>query len=256
MRTIDRWPALKAPGKVSTMDTLANTRRRKEKLYLGYAGRRVASNDVATVPPPSEGEIFITHDNVRLLLRDIHPDDVSALQRGFAGLTAEEVRFRFLHPITELPEALVRRLCDIDREHAVALVLIDPPDRSPSATGRSPSAAEATDGRERPAEAMDGRERPPGAKEPEIRAVARAFIDPVTLSAEFALVVQHKLAGHGVGTLLMQRLIAACRSLGATEMWGDVLAENGTMLELCEHLGFGHHPAFDDPGVVRVTLPL
>lgn len=205
------------------MDTLTNTRRREEKSYLGYAGRRAAAKPEAPIPPPpSEGEIFVTHDNVRLLLRDIHPDDVQALQRGFAGLTAQEVRFRFLHPLTELPEALARRLCEIDPEHAVALVLIDPP----------------------------------GTKEPEIHAVARAFIDPVTLSAEFALVVQHKLAGHGVGTLLMQRLIAACRKLGAVELWGDVLAENNTMLELCEHLGFSRHPAFEDPGVVRVTLSL
>jgi GNAT superfamily N-acetyltransferase len=242
------------------MDTLANTRHRKEKLYLGYSGRRIASNEAATAPPPPEGETFITHDGVRLQLRDIHPDDVEALQRGFAGLTAQEVRFRFLHPITELPEALARGLCDIDREHAVALVLIDPPDgspgapgtnsgatrRTPSATGRSPSAAEP----------MDGRERPSGTKEPEIHAVARAFIDPVTQSAEFALVVQQRFAGQGVGTLLMQRLIAACRRLGAAELWGDVLAENGAMLELCEHLGFGRHPIFGDPGVIRVRLPL
>jgi len=203
------------------MDTLANTPRRKEKLYLGYAGRRVAADSAKPAPPSAEGEIFITHDGVRLILRDIHPDDFEALQRGFAGLTAQEVRYRFLHPITELPEALARKLCDIDREHAVALVLIDP-----------------------------------GAKEPEIHAVARAFIDPVTLSAEFALVVQHQLAGHGVGTLLMERLMEASRALGATELWGDVLAENGSMLELCEHLGFSRRPAFDDPGVIRVTKPL
>ncbi len=37
-----------------------------------------------------------------------------------------------------------------------------PPGRSPSAMGRSPSAANAMDGGERPSEAMDGRERPPG----------------------------------------------------------------------------------------------
>jgi len=204
------------------MDTLANTRRRKEKVYLGYAGRRASSKDVEPAAPPPEGETFITHDGVRLLLRDIQPGDFEALQRGFASLTAQEVRYRFLHPITELPEALARRLCDIDRDHAVALVLIDPD----------------------------------GAKAPEIHAVARAFIDPVTLSAEFALVVQHQLAGHGVGTLLMQRLMAACRALGATELWGDVLAENGAMLELCEHLGFSRRPAFDDPGVIRVAMSL
>ena len=99
------------------MDTLANTPRRKEKLYLGYAGRRVAADSAKPAPPSAEGEIFITHDGVRLILRDIHPDDFEALQRGFAGLTAQEVRYRFLHPITELPEALARKLCDIDREH-------------------------------------------------------------------------------------------------------------------------------------------
>ncbi len=236
------------------MDTLANTRRRKEKLYLGYSGRRIASNETAPAPPPPEGETFITHDGVRLILRDIHPDDFEALQRGFAGLTAQEVRYRFLHPITELPEALARNLCDIDHEHAVALVLIDPPGRSPTAMDSSPSAAEAMDGRERPP-GMNPRE-PLGAKEPEIHAVARAFIDPVTQGAEFALVVQHRFSGHGVGTLLMQRLIAACRRLGTAELWGDVLAENGAMLELCEHLGFGRHPNFGDPGVIRVTLPL
>jgi len=204
------------------MDTLANTRRRKEKLYLGYAGRQVSSKDGAPATPAPDGEIFTTHDGARLVLREIHPDDVEALQRGFAALTAQEVRYRFLHPITELPEALARQLCDIDPERAVALVLIDPP----------------------------------GVKEPRIHAVARAFIDPVTQGAEFGLVVQHELAGHGVGTLLMQRLTAACRTLGAVELWGDVLLENSAMLELCDHLGFNRHPAFDDPGVIRVRMPI
>ena len=44
-----------------------------------------------------------------------------------------------------------------------------PPGRSPSATGRSPSAPKAMDGREGPAEAMDGRERPPGSDAIEVR---------------------------------------------------------------------------------------
>ena len=204
------------------MDTLANTRRRPEKSYLGYSGRRASSNGLTRAAPPPEGEIFIARDGERLVLRDIHPDDVAALQRGFAGLTALEVRLRFLHPLTELPEALALELCDIDRANAVALVLIDGPD--------SP--------------------------EPEIHAVARAFIDRVTQSAEFAIIVQHRFAGQGIGTLLMQRLIAACRSLGTVELWGDVLAENGAMLELCDHLRFKRHAVFEDPGVVRVTLAL
>jgi len=114
------------------------------------------------------------------------------------------------------------RLCDLDPQTAIAFVLVDPP--------------------EVPA--------------PEIHAVARAHIDPVTLAAEFALVVQNRYAGQGFGTLLMQRLIEACRARGAVELWGDVLVENSAMLELSEHLGFARRTLWQDPGVVRVTLDL
>ena len=176
-----------------------------------------------SVPAPRlPGESISTRDGRTLLLRDIHPDDVDALRRGFAELTAEEVRLRFLHPLTDLPPEMARQFCNIDPLHAVALVLTDPLDTA----------------------------------EPTIHAVARAYIDPATLAAEFALVVQHSFAGEGLGTLLMQRLIEACRQRGATEIWGDVFSENGAMLELCDHLGFARHSVYHDPGIVRVTLPL
>ena len=171
---------------------------------------------------PPDGESVETRDGSTLLLRTIHIDDVPALRRGFAQLTPGEVRMRFLHPLTELPEPLAQRLCDLNADFEIAFVLIDPP----------------------------------GTAEPEIHAVARAHFDPVTLGAEFALVVQHRYAGQGLGTLLMQRLIAACRTFGATEMWGDVLLENGAMLELCHELGFERHSQLQDPGIVRVTLAL
>ena len=219
------------------MDTLANKPRRAETLYLGYEGRRMTSDMPVGSAPTVDGEIIHTSTRGNLVLRRIHPCDWPALRRGFAGLTAEEVRLRFLHPLTELPEALARKLCDIDTEHAAAFVLIDPP----SAASRDASMADGA---------------PHATAEPEIHAVARAFIDPVTLAAEFAIVIQHDLARHGLGTLLMQRLIAACRALGATEMWGDVLAENTPMLDLARRLGFSRHSAYQDPGVVRVTLPL
>jgi GNAT superfamily N-acetyltransferase len=206
------------------MDTLAKLRQREGSRYFGYHGR---PPPLRTPPPKKpraspEGEIVTTRDGRALLLRSIHADDVDALRRGFSNLSAEEVRLRFLHPMTELPEPFARALCDIDPEVALALVLVDP----------APAA------------------------EPEIHAVARAYVDPVTLAAEFALVVQHRYAGQGLGTLLMQRLIDACRARGATEIWGDVLAENGAMLELCDNLGFSRRSAFHDPGIVRVTLAL
>jgi GNAT superfamily N-acetyltransferase len=165
---------------------------------------------------------IVTDDGQVLVLREIDPSDVEALQRGFARLSPEEVRMRFLHPLNELPYDMAMHLCAIDRERAVAFVLVDPPETP----------------------------------DPEIHAVARAHIDPATLAAEFALIVQKQLAGHGLGTLLMQRLIATCKSRGATEMWGDVLFSNGAMLELCDHLGFTRHSQWHDPGVARVQLQL
>jgi acetyltransferase len=172
--------------------------------------------------PRLTGEIVSTRDGRKLLLRDIHPDDVDALRRGFATLTPEEIRLRFLHPLTDLPAHMAKQFCDIDAEHAVAIVLLDPDDIC----------------------------------EPTIRAVARAYIDPATLAAEFALIVQHSFARQSLGALLMQRLIEACRRRGAVEIWGDVLSENSAMLELCDKLGFDRHAAFHDPGIIRVTLPL
>ena len=204
------------------MDTLSKARRHAGH-YLGHHGRPPPRWRAGSKPTlPAEGEVVATRDGRTLLLRPIHADDVEALRRGFSGLTAEEVRLRFLHPMTELPEEFARALCDIDPEFALAFVLVDAP----------------------------------GDTVPEIHAVARAYIDAVTLAAEFALVVQHRYAGQGLGTLLMERLIAACRTRGAVEIWGDVLAENGAMIELCDHLGFSRNSVYHDPGIVRVTLAL
>jgi len=196
------------------MITLANSR---------INNRRPPQRDlrIATATP-AQGETVHARDGSALLLRQIHAGDVAALQRGFSHLTPDEVRMRFLHPLTDLPDPLARHLCDVDPKTGVAFVLIDPP----------------------PAHA------------PEIHAVGRAYVDPVTLAAEFAIIVQQRYAGQGFGKLLMQRVIQACRERDALELWGDVFIDNGTMLALCEQLGFTRRSLEHEPGVVRVTLAL
>lgn len=198
--------------------------RRTRSTRFSTRGRRPPPRELRPAPAHVRlpGEPVRARDGRVLLLRDIDRDDIDALRRGFSHLTPEEVRLRFLHPVTEMTPEMALQLCDIDPSNAVALVLVDSDD---------------------PARA-------------EVHAVARAYVDPATLGAEFALVVQRSFAGQGLGTLLMQRLIERCRALGATEIWGDVLAENGAMLELCDHLGFERHTAFGDPGIQRVTLAL
>ena len=177
-----------------------------------------AANDA----PPPVGEAIRLDDGRELILRPIHAGDAPALQRGFSHLSTEEVRMRFLHIMRELPDEVAERLCRLDPEHEIAFVLADPS----------------------------------GETEPEIRGVARAYIDPVTDTAEFAIVVQKAFTGFGLGAELMHRLIAACRARGVHEMWGDVMAENYAMLELCDALGFQRHQALHDPGIVQVRRVL
>jgi len=46
------------------------------------------------------------------------------------------------------------------------------------------------------------------------------------------------------------------RRRGIGELFGDVLAENKSMLKLCEAFGFKKRRDPDDPGVMLVSLPL
>ena len=61
--------------------------------------------------------------------------------------------------------------------------------------------------------------------------------------------------GTGLGYRLMLEIIAYARSIGLKQVFGDVLAENKRMLDMCEKLGFERTGA-PEPGVVEVTLSL
>lgn len=157
-----------------------------------------------------------------LLMRPIEPLDADALRRSFALLTPEEVRLRFLHPITEMTPAFARQLCELDPDTGFALAVTEPGPVGQSLIG----------------------------------AVARLALDPQHRDAEFAIIVGHEIAGLGLGVFLMRRLIEYGRRRGLDEIWGDVRIENSAMLAVCDELGFrrSHHP--DELGIVRVRKTL
>jgi GNAT superfamily N-acetyltransferase len=203
------------------MSTLAKTSRSTYANISSALRRPVARPAMPDRADPT-AEPIVTRDGRKLVLRHIRADDVAALQRGFARLSRDEVRLRFLHPLNELPVELAVSLCDLDPRYAVAWVLADPDD------------------------VADG----------EIHAVARVHMDPATEQAEFAIIVQQEICCQGFGHALMLRTIDDARRLGAVEIWGDVLLDNAAMLRLCEKLGLGHTTVAHNPGVRRVTLAL
>lgn len=171
--------------------------------------------------PDTAGERLTTRDGRPLRLRSIQPGDVAALQRCFRRLSPEDIRRRFLHAMSELPEPMARRLCQIQPARETALVLMD--------DAVTPA---------------------------EIRGVGRIFVDEPTDSAEFSVLVEQQWSRLGLGALLMQRLVEDSRRRQLAELWGYVLLENRPMLDLCQELGFERHLLPSEPGTARVSLRL
>jgi acetyltransferase len=170
-------------------------------------------------PYPQELEETVAAAGRMLRLRPVRPEDEPTFLRGFAKLSPRTVRLRFFAPLKEMSHAMAARLTQIDYEREMALLLTDL-----EAGG-------------------------------EIYGVIRLMSDPDNTRAEFAVVVRDDMAGQGLGTLLMQKIIAYGKARGLAEIFGDVLAENETMLDLCRRLGFTVAPLAVD-GVLRVTLGL
>ena len=161
------------------------------------------------------GEVFTSTDGRTLYLRPIRSTDGEALLRAFARLTPEQVRLRVFHPMNELSAAAVGRLCNLNPAIAAAWVATD----------------------------ADG----------EIRGDARVYVDAAR-AAEFALIVDPTLTGIGIGHVLMQKLIEESRMRGLHELWGVVLTENKTMLDLGRRMGATREAIPEEPGVLRIRF--
>jgi L-amino acid N-acyltransferase YncA len=73
-------------------------------------------------------------------------------------------------------------------------------------------------------------------------------------TAEFAILVRSRVKAHGLGWQLMQRMIQYAKEKGLRRVYGDVLVENATMLQMCAELGF--HAQDIGSGIRRVVLDL
>ncbi|MGO1233350.1 MAG: GNAT family N-acetyltransferase, partial [Marinobacter sp.] len=83
----------------------------------------------------------------------------------------------------------------------------------------------------------------------------RTWTDADNLRCEFAVMVDDRMKGEGLGIRLMQKMIDYCRARGTMEMVGDVLPDNRPMLQLAEHLGFEvRYNAEEDVMDLRLVL--
>ncbi|HNP37548.1 MAG TPA: bifunctional acetate--CoA ligase family protein/GNAT family N-acetyltransferase [Woeseiaceae bacterium] len=183
----------------------------------------IGADRLAIRPYPKELEETIEVGNGRTLqLRPIVPEDGPALQSGFKKLSKDEIRNRFFAPLKLLSDLTAARFTQIDYDRQMALVLTER--GIPGTT--------------------------------EIYGVVRLMEDPDRELAEFAIIVERSLTGHGLGAQLLRRVIEYARERGIGEIFGDVLHDNERMLKLCKKLGFSSSRKSGQANVVRVSLKL
>lgn len=75
-------------------------------------------------------------------------------------------------------------------------------------------------------------------------------------SCEFAIAVADQWQGCGIGARLLRELIAIATRSGITEIVGDVLSTNVTMLALARKVGMTVHPHSEGATLRRVVLAI
>jgi hypothetical protein len=71
------------------------------------------------------GAPIALRDGSLVRVRQGHSTDTELLRRGFARLTSESRYRRFLAPVPELSEEMVRYLTEIDHHHHEAIIALD-----------------------------------------------------------------------------------------------------------------------------------
>jgi acetyltransferase len=179
-----------------------------------------SADRLAIRPYPKELEETVHWSGRTVTLRPLRPEDFPQQREFLKHVTPQDMQTRFFRAMRELPDTELAYLTQIDYERAMAFI----------AEGTSASGARETLG------------------------VARAHADADNANAEFAIIVRSDLKAHGLGSLLLEKLIRYCRDRGILRLTGDVLAANVAMLRLAALLGFSAEPLRE--GVVQVSLDL
>jgi acetyltransferase len=185
------------------------------RLQRGAAG----AERFAIRPYPQELVETVVWEGRTLVLRPIRPEDEAQHRAFLERLDPEDIRLRIFQSRRELPRRELARLTQIDYAREMAFIA-----------------------EERGADGL------------RTLGVVRAVADPDNVEAEFGIIVSSDLKGHGLGQLLLAKLIAYLRSQGTQRLVAYVLHGNRGMLGLARTMGFTVDSS--DTDALHLTLPL
>ena len=149
-------------------------------------------------------------------IRGLGADDGGALLEFHARLSPATLYYRYLFQHGPLTEQEVDWFTHVDQHDRVALAAV-----------------------------IDG----------DLVGVARFDREPGTASAELACVVEDRWQGEGIGSLLLDQLVARANDEGITHLTGEISVTNPRMLGLMRRLGHGYQQDCDS-GVVSARVAL
>jgi GNAT superfamily N-acetyltransferase len=182
------------------------------------AATGIAHSDVAC---PEDHWIEVLRDGTHVMIRPIHRQDIELERRFIETLSQQSRRFRFLAAINSPSEVMLRQLTAIDPATDVAFVALVAV----------------------------------GVEKREI-GVARFSARADGTDCEFAVTVSDEWQNKGLGTLLMQRLIAAARARGIKAMHSSDASDNDMMRKFAKHLNFHHSRDPEDGAQVLYSVDL
>ena len=174
----------------------------------------------AIFPYPSEWERTIALSNGgSAFVRPVRPEDDGLFRAFFARVTDDDLRMRFFQSVKHFSHEFIARLTQLDYARSIALVALDP-------------------------------------RSGEMLGAVRLHADAEYATGEYGILVRSDLKGYGLGWRMMKIMIEYAAWLGLSQVQGQVLRENSTMLDMCRRLGFSVRVDPDDSTLMQVTLPV
>ena len=159
----------------------------------------------AIMPYPEKLREWLTLRNgMNVEVRPIRAEDAPLITSFHSQLSEESIRFRYFHNKADLSQRDLSILSHINYDRQMAFIAEH--------------------------QHEDGSTHMLG--------VVRVWNDPDNIRTEFSIIVRDDMAGQGLGTLLMNKMISYCKSVGTLEMIGKIMVDNHPMRALMKQLGF------------------